>query len=372
MQVLIKRLNKKNLSTLIKRVCCLLMLSILCSLCLNCGKRKPPQPPIERVQQRVSIDGTQIGDQIRIVWQMPARNAKDKSLLNIDRVEIYRLAESLDSPLSLTQAEFASQSILIASVSITDADFALKDKTYVDQLQFAGQAARLRYAIRFVNSSGQKAAFSNFLIIQPSSRIASNPTSLRGTVSQEQIDLIWNAPGANVDGSTPTNILGYNVYRSSAEELTRRLNDRPIELEKFADQFFAFDKTYKYFVRTVSIGTNGEQVESVSSDTLQINTIDTFAPAPPDAISIAASPNNISIFFAINIEKDVLGYKIFRTTDLNSPKENWDLLTKDILKANTFQDLKVEAGKTYYYYLTAVDQFGNESKPSVVVSETAF
>ena len=34
-----------------------------------------------------------------------------------------------------------------------------------------------------------------------------------------------------------------------------------------------------------------------------------------------------------------------------------------------FQDERVESGKTYYYYLTAVDQAGNVSPPSEVASE---
>ena len=38
--------------------------------------------------------------------------------------------------------------------------------------------------------------------------------------------------------------------------------------------------------------------------------------------------------------------------------------------ANTFQDTRVESGKTYYYYLTAVDKAGNVSGTSEVVSET--
>lgn len=372
MQMFIQLFKRKNLNALIKQMACLLFISIALILFSNCGKRKPPLPPIERIPQRVAIDGTQIGDRIRIVWQMPARNASDGSLLNIDRADIYRLAEPLDAPLSLTEEEFASRSTLIASVPIEDSDFGLKEKTYTDTLKFAGQAARLRYAIRFVNSSGQKAAFSNFLLIEPSSRIALNPTDLTAKISQEQITLSWKAPESNVDGSKPANILGYNIFRSSDEQSTKRLNDTPVQETEFAYEFFNFGTNYKYFVRTVSLGSNGEEVESISSETLEITPKDAFAPNPPSAITIAAAPNNISIFFAINLEKDVDGYKIYRTTNPNQPKSEWTLLTPELLKANTFQDKKVQSGKTYYYYLTAIDKFGNTSEPSEVVSETAF
>lgn len=372
MQLLIKQIKHLNLSTLNKHLLCLFVISMSLIVSTSCGKRKPPQPPTEKVKQRVAINGSQIGNQIRLVWKMPARNTSKGSVLNINSIDVYRLAEPLNNPLTLTEDEFTARSTLIASIPVKDSDFGLKEKTYADNLQFSGQAARLRYAIRFVNSSGQKAAFSNFLIIEPSSKIASNPTSLKALISQDKISLDWTPPNTNVDGSTPANILGYNIYRSSKEELTRRLNEKLIETNNFSDEFFAFEKKYIYFVRAVSVGNNAVQVESVSSETLEITPKDTFAPNPPDAITIAAAPNNISIFFAINLEKDIAGYKIFRTTNQNSPKSDWQLLTKELLKANTYQDTKIESGKTYYYYLTAVDNFGNESQPSEVVSENAF
>ncbi len=55
---------------------------------LSCGKRKPPLPPIERVQQRVEISGVQRGNIITLAWALPANNASDKSILNIAGADI--------------------------------------------------------------------------------------------------------------------------------------------------------------------------------------------------------------------------------------------------------------------------------------------
>jgi len=41
------------------------------------------------------------------------------------------------------------------------------------------------------------------------------------------------------------------------------------------------------------------------------------------------------------------------------------------LTRTTYQDDKVEPGKTYYYYIVAVDKAGNVSQPSEVGSEKA-
>jgi len=360
-------LNKKASK---KAVLAFIMLILL--ICLSCGKRKPPLPPIERVSQRVEISGFQRGTKVNLTWTMPARNAPDGSILNIDRADIYRLAEPLNSTLTLSEEEFASRSTLIASLPITDADFGLKKISYADTLEFAGQPVRLRYAIRFVNASGQKAAFSNFLLLEPTARIAEAPTSLSATITELAIVLDWNEPDANVDGSKPANILGYNVYRSPSEKETAKLlNETPVNETEFADKLFEFGKEYFYFTRTVSLGSNAEPVESLESNIVKVSPKDVFPPSPPSAITIAAAPNNLSIFFATNPEKDIAGYRIYRSTDKNLPLSEWQNLTPELLTTTTFQDTKVESGRTYFYYLTAVDKAGNMSEPSEIISETA-
>ena len=349
----------------------LILLPLLILAISGCGKRGAPVPPRERVLQRVEIAGYQRGNQVILSWKMPARNAAKGSVLNISRADVYRLAEPANTPLQLSEEEFANRSTLIAALKITDADFGLKTLNHRDTLEFAGQAARLRYAIRFVNDSGQKAGFSNSLLIEPTAKVAAAPASLSAEPSQEAVRLIWQPSIANVDGTKPVSILGYNIYRSnSATEPAKLLNQTPITVTQYNDEFFEFGKNYFYFVRAVSIGTQAEPVESGESNILKFAPVDTFPPSPPSAITVAAAPGTISIFFAVNPEKDIAGYKIYRTTDPLTPKPAWQLLTTELLKTNTFQDRTVESGKTYHYYLTATDNFRNISQISEVVSET--
>ncbi len=340
-------------------------------LSISCGKRKPPLPPVERVAQRVELSGFQRGSHVLLSWKMPARNAGTGSVLNISRADIYRLAESSSSRNSISEEEFASRSVLIAALKISDSDFGLKTISYTDELEFAGQPARLRYAVRFVNASGQKAAFSNFLLVEPAANIAANPTALAAEITQDAVSLSWKAPIANVDGSKPVNIVGYNIYRSLSEkEPAKLLNKTPVTDEIFADEFFDFEKDYFYFVRAVSVGSDAVPTESLESNIIKIHAVDTFAPSPPEAITLAAAPSSISLFFAVNLEKDIAGYRIFRSLDPNVEKSAWEQLTSDLLTTNTYQDIHVESGKTYFYYLTATDKTGNVSTPSEVVSET--
>ncbi|HTH37384.1 MAG TPA: hypothetical protein VL572_05430, partial [Pyrinomonadaceae bacterium] len=164
-----------------------------------CGKRRPPLPPVAKVIQRAEISGFQRGNRVVLSWRMPERNAARDNILHIAKIEVYRLAERSTEPPNITEEEFASRSVLIASIPVKDSDFSNKPLSYSDTLQFAGQPSRLRYAVRFVNASGQKAAFSNLIVIQPEAKVAAGPTALAATVTQDSIDLKWTAPVKNAD-----------------------------------------------------------------------------------------------------------------------------------------------------------------------------
>jgi predicted phage tail protein len=338
---------------------------------LSCGKRKPPLPPVEKLTQRAEISGAQRGNIITLSWNLPDQNTSAGSTLNISRADIYRLTESLTAPLTLSEEEFASRSTLISTLPVSAEDFRRGQIAFTDTLQFSGQPARLRYAVRFVNASGQKAAFSNFLLIEPTTKVASSPAQLKAQVSDNEILLVWDAPKENVDGSTPVNIIGYNVYRSGvADEAAQVLNNTPLTENKFNDRSFDFGINYRYFIRTVSLGGGGEPVESLDSNRIELTPKDIFAPRPPSAITIAAAPGNLSIFFVANNEKDLAGYQVYRSNKSDQPLAEWSLLTKQLLTTNTYRDSDVESGKTYYYYLTAVDKNGNVSGSSETISET--
>lgn len=356
----------------------LLSLSLLLAalfVLTNCGKRRPPQPPIERVQQRTELlSGVQRGNQVILSWPAPRRNASDASVQSIRRIDVYRLAEKPRAPLGLTEEEFATRSTLIGSVTFDEIRNAAEVLTYTDTLELAGEPTRLRYAVRYVNAAGQRAAFSNFLLLEPAARIALPPAMIvtGKEISEDMITISWEPPTANIDGSTPVNLLGYNVYRISETggELIQPLNDALVSGTQYQDKNFKPGETYHYVVRSVSLGTEGAQVESLNSNVVSISPRDIFPPSAPTSITVAAAPGRLSIFFPANPEGDVAGYNIYRSTDPDLPLDRWTRLNATLLTKTTFQDEKVESGRRYYYYLVAVDTAGNLSPRSEVVSET--
>jgi predicted phage tail protein len=346
------------------------------SLAPTCGKRRPPLPPIERIPQRTELlSGAQRGNQIILSWPAPLRNAGEGSVQSIRRVDVYRVAERPRAPLPMTEEEFAARANLVGSVTYEEIKKAGSQLTYTDTLELAGVPARLRYAVRYVNSSGQRAAFSNFLLIEPAAKVA-DPPVLKKTgneLSENVITISWDPPKANIDGSTPVNLLGYNVYRTAAsqpEVSATPINQAPITTTEYQDRSFKFGERYTYVVRSVSLGTEGQPVESLNSNSLELSPVDIYPPSAPGQISPAPAPGRIALFWPANPEADVAGYLIYRSTDPDLAKEKWPMLTPSLYTKTTFTDENVEAGKTYYYYVKAVDATGNASPPSEVVSET--
>ena len=77
-------------------------------------------------------------------------------------------------------------------------------------------------------------------------------------IAEDAITITWEAAKANIDGSTPVNLLGYNVYRTVAsqpEVSATPINQAPIATTEYRDRNFKFGERYTYVVRSVSLGT---------------------------------------------------------------------------------------------------------------------
>ncbi|MDQ4121836.1 MAG: fibronectin type III domain-containing protein [Acidobacteriota bacterium] len=332
----------------------------------GCGKRRPPVPPATNL--RFNQNGFTVVQQgNRIALSIPLRNnATDGPR----RIDVFRLAESVNSPQFLTEEEFASRSTQVGSIQLPDTRTE-NEVVFFDVITPTAQPRRLRYAIRFVNRENQRSGFSNFVFFEPISNAAKPPLLGEPIVSQTSINLRWEAPTENLDESEPVNVIGYNVYRKSKNaDKPSRLNSSLLPSSDFEDKNFKFGENYEYFVRAVSAGANGVPVESNDSNITKITPLDLFPPSPPVGLTIAAAPGNLSIFFAANSEPDVIGYNIFRTTMPETPREKWQKLNETPFAATSYQDTKIESGQRYYYYVTAVDSAGNASKPSEIVSES--
>ncbi|MEO6727199.1 MAG: hypothetical protein ABIU20_08130, partial [Blastocatellia bacterium] len=90
----------------------------------------------------------------------------------------------------------------------------------------------------------------------------------------------------------------------------------------------------------------------------------------PGPVTIASIGGTVSLFWPLNQETDVAGYNVYRAEEENPPPEKWIKLNPQLHKTASFRDDRVQVGKLYFYQITAVDIYGNESARSITVSET--
>jgi len=344
-----------------------------------CGKVGPPVPPSRLTERTSDLTAIQRGSTIMLSWPSPSLVKDEQSRFYVSRVDIFRLTERRDQEPVLDPDDFEATAELIGFIDramIEQQVNALGHVQFTDPVRLTQSKqlanTRLRYAVRYVNKRDQAAAFSNTVAVEPSPGISTPPTNVTAIANaQDVVTITWLAPVANVDGITPPAVVGYNVYRRSQKRDFGGdlLNSEPISVTSFTDSRFQYDVDYVYFVRALSQGANG-LIESADSDPFPFTPVDRFAPSAPNPVSIASSNGTISLFWPSSAERDVIGYNIYRAGSADAPASAWVKLNEQPITPVTFRDEHVAIDQTYFYRVTAVDRFDNESERSPVVSET--
>ncbi len=84
-------------------------------------------------------------------------------------------------------------------------------------------------------------------------------------------------------------------------------------------------------------------------------------PFPPDGVFSVTGDGVVSIFWNANLETDLAGYGVYRSTTEPGPY----FLLEDVPSNQTsFDDTDVVNGETWFYAVTAYDRAGNESELS--------
>jgi hypothetical protein len=345
---------------------------------LSCGKVGAPVPPARIRERTTELSAIQRGATVFLSWPAPALRGQESSASYIDRVNIYRLVERSGEEPVLDPDDFEESAQLIGFIdrptmeSLARETGSLRFNDALDPGQGLS-GIRLRYAVRYVNRRGQISIFSNTVAVEPAPAVATAPTSPSARdEGQGRVAISWTPPDANVDGSRPASIVGYNIYRRGArrETVGKPLNSEPITDTSFIDQTFKYQTDYVYVIRALSQGASG-LIESADSDLLAFKPVDSFAPPVPDPVSIASAGGVISLFWPSSDASDVAGYNIYRAESFEAAEKDWVKLNAQPLTTVTYRDEKVALDRRYYYRVTAIDRFDNESAASRVVTETA-
>ena len=357
----------------------LALCTVACAVALTaCGKVGAPQPPIARAPSRPSqLSAVQVGAVVRLTWSAPALDLRENEPSAVRRADVYRLRQlRTETPATIGDV-LEEEADIIGFLDYDTLKTQLQADGRVlfeDRLDLTQSAVltntRLQYAVRFVDGRGRPLPFSNIVSVEPVPGIARPPSALAAAQQQDQVVLSWAPPTENIDGTVPAQVIGYNVYRAkpNAASLGRPINDQPLEAPRFVDRNFLYLTPYVYVVRSVSQGPDAT-VESSDSERLEVTPRDTFRPSAPTNVTVASAGSVISLFWPTNPEPDVVGYFVSRAEGAESA--TWARVADKPLTRTTFRDDRVRTGTRYFYRVTAVDRYGNESEPSAVVSETA-
>jgi len=150
----------------------------------------------------------------------------------------------------------------------------------------------------------------------------------------------------------------YNVYRYDDNIYPLfPLNKTPLATPPFLDTGLENDKAYAYEVRKVQVKEGvkleGEGVKIAATPK------DMSPPAIPAEIKVEKKNGGVLISWKENTEEDFAGYNVFRISSGKTEKIN-----KEPLDKNMHFDKNIPDNRYISYYVTSLDETGNESEPS--------
>jgi len=175
-------------------------------------------------------------------------------------------------------------------------------------------------------------------------------------------ELTWEPVKTWLDGEPASGFIGYNIYRGTDKgryEATP-LNKEPIQTVTYKDTAVVNAHTYYYIIRSAASPTQPWN-ESPDSAEASATPRKMTPPNSPTGLTVVAGVDRVFLTWNENKEADLAGYYVYRS--IKSGRE-YVRLTDKVITQTTFSDESVKSGTTYYYVITAVDKWENESAQS--------
>ncbi len=196
------------------------------------------------------------------------------------------------------------------------------------------------------------------------------------------LPIVWNVKahkfkwgvGLKWEGYEP--YTSFNIYRRELmDEKFIKINTAPVQVQTkknmdgtisvapyfYSDTTINKDLRYFYQVRGVDFfGDEGPASVEVMGKVKKDN-----RPAPLPRPEIEEGENSLTVVWDKSADKKVVSYNIYRS---RNPEENFVQLNKKPLLETRFVDDHVTVDLNYFYYVTAVNDGGFESIPSLTAS----
>jgi len=332
-------------------------LALLCAPA--CGRKGPLRPPVSPRPQGVrDLTARQRGASVVLAWTNPSRAVDGRPLRVLQAAEVWVLdlgPEGVKGPLKLR--DFEARASRESRVPLQESRPTAGGMAVYPPSGAGFRKTTLAFSVRVLDEKGRPSEFAAPVTVDL--KVCPGPPEIKDVkVFEDRIEVRWDPPRTNIDGSTPASLVGYRVYRAAADGPPEELTPSPVVGPVFADRHFVFGATYSYSVRAVGADA-AAGLESDDSAPRRVAPRDIFPPAPPSDLVVLAGPDVISLSWARGPEEDLAGYRVWR----KEPGEAVFVALNpgELLPGNSFTDATAEKGKTYVYAVSALDKNGNES-----------
>lgn len=346
-----------------------------------------PGEPIERkpltAEAVGDLSAQQVGNAVALSFTVPEQTPDRRPLGQPLAVEIFRdfVPASVSNPRPPT-------TLLVTIPPAMTSNYEMQGRFhYTDELTAQDFSAHpdsvAIYDVRTRASSKKNSAASNVTTVQ----IYPLPDAiadLKIEVTHSGIQLTWTTPTKTPVGAAPP-ITGYRVYRAlvpangttqkSATNTSSPGANTPLteitetQSPEYLDSQIQFGNSYLYAVRSVA-SVEGELRESGDSNRVTVVARDSFPPAPPEGLLVVPvpvqgdQPSYLELSWNISLETDLAGYNVYRSDQSGVQGTR---INPELLPTPAFRDMNAVPGHTYFYSVTGVDRFGNESAPGAQV-----
>ena len=348
----------------------------------GCASMGAPRPPaLELPKPPADLRAARKGDRVTLTWSIPTQTTDRQSVRYLGKTLVCRsLAPAMkqcetpvgDAPPPADPGAARKSAPKKLSASFIDA--------LPSSLEREHPNGFATYAVEVTNRAARGAGISNQV------HVALVPTlppfgGFKARATSQGVVISWEcdaAPGAGHGGAKYL----FRIYRreegKTAETRIAQVDATDCaagtgDQTSFPDQSFEWEHTYFYRGTIVSVvevaGKTSVDVEGEDTPEVKVFAHDIFPPAVPTGLqAVFSGPGQqmfVDLIWTPVTDADLEGYNVYRHEEGATAMK----LNAEPVKTPAFRDAKVEAGKKYFYSVSAVDERGNESARSGEASE---
>ena len=349
------------------------LLLLAAALAAGCGRKIAPEAPLLVIPARPEpLRVTQEGGDVVLRFPFPTKTVQGTPLTNLTKVTVFRevvpappgarapgpaketAERDRDEKLFRQRAEIVRELDRAGLDEVTvGSEIVVRDSMMPLFLGKRLGRVFLRYGVAATRDKKRVSPLSPLVSILP--RVPpSQPLALAATVEEGRVCLEWLEPEGMVDGTVPSTVAGYAVYRRDAAEEAYDEWVGVVARSPFVDESAPAGKRLIYTVRGAPTA-DRPPVLGPAADEVLVDTRDVFPPAPPDGLLVLSEEGGNRLIWNPGLARDLAGYRVFARDGEGAWRRLADGLTDP-----AYLDAGAPRGRRYG--VTAVDASGNESR----------